>query len=132
MNQYENSYGNIQEIVDLVRKQAELEGQLERLKQTLHEVEESNKEAITKIHKRIENIESEMVLLRASIENIVASVDRVQKTVNDVYTKVGSIDAKQDTTITAQDKFISQLWKAFFSILGVIVAGGTAAIAFLK
>jgi hypothetical protein len=49
-----------------------------------------------------------------------------------VQQHVSTINAKQDTSIAIQGKFITQLWKAFFVLLGILTAVGTTAVALLK
>ena len=119
MNSSENTYATVQEIRQLIQKQQMLEDELNELKSSLSNVQQSNEEAIS----RIESIEKEIAQMSISIDNVVASVDRVQKTINNVYKAVGKIEGKQDKTIEVQENFISQLWKAFFAILALVTTG---------
>ena len=131
-NSKENTFDNVQEIRSLIRKQQLLEEELEQLKRTLDMVERTNKEAIGEINNRIDAVEENLAKLSVSIDNVVSSVERVQKTVNNVYKSVGKIESKQDQTIMIQDKFIAQLWKAFFAILAVVTAGASIIFALVK
>lgn len=121
MNSVEHN--NTQEIRALIERQQKLEEELGLLKTSLRDVEKNNKQAIYNINSRIDKLETELIQLSQSIDNVVSSVGRVQQTVNSVFKTVGKIEGKQDTTILAQEKFISQLWKAFFVVLTIVVTG---------
>ena len=129
---YESTLGSVPEIRGLIERQAELEKELEQLKQSLAGMKKTNEEAMEEVNKRIDGIEEEIVKLSASINLVVASVERVQTTVNSVYKTVGKLDKRSDKTIEVQEAFIGQLWKAFFTILTIVTTGAGVIIALLK
>lgn len=120
------------DFAELIRRQDDLEKELTSLRDMYHEMKKENDRTINRIHKRIDKVEKELTELRATINELKSSIDNVQSSVNIVEKHVTEINVKQDVAITAQDKFIGQLWKAFFALLGVITAAGTAIVAFMK
>ncbi|MEB2276873.1 hypothetical protein C2I27_04250 [Priestia megaterium] len=120
------------DFAELIRRQDDLEKELTSLRNMYHEMKKENDRTINRIHKRIDKVEKELTELRATINELKSSIDNVQSSVNIVEKHVTEINVKQDVAITAQDKFIGQLWKAFFALLGVITAAGAAIVAFMK
>ena len=116
----------------LMRRQDELEQELSRLKELYTDMKEKNTITVTRIHDRIDKLEKELVDLRETLNELKASISLIQTGVTTVQKHVSDINAKQDVAIVAQDKFINQLWKAFFSLLGVITLIGSALVAFIK
>lgn len=123
---------NQHQVEVLIRRQDELERELNRLRDMYKEMKEKNAESLGRVHERIDKLERELADLRATLNELKESVSSVHKTVNAVEKHVSEINVKQDVAITAQDKFISQLWKAFFALLGVITVAGGAVFALLK
>jgi septation ring formation regulator EzrA len=111
----------------LVRRQEELEREINRLRELYKDMKENNSLTIGRVHQRIDELEEEVSDIRQTLNELKASMNLIQSGVNTVQKSVGEINAKQDVAITAQDKFIGQLWRAFFALLGVItVAAGAA------
>lgn len=123
---------NVRDFESLMRRQDNLERELSRLREMYEDMKDKNELSIMRIHDRIDKLEKELADLRATINELKTSVGDVQKTVTSVEKHVTEINVKQDVAITAQDKFISQLWKAFFALLGVITVAGGAIVALLK
>jgi len=96
------------------------------------ELKTSTSEFKGQVNQQIEDIQKELTELRLTLSQIQTSITSVYDTVTSVKVHVAEINVKQDVAITAQDKFISQLWKAFFALLGIITTGGAAAFAFFK
>lgn len=129
----ENETTKFNEEVDaLYRRQDELEKEISHLKQMLSNMKEKHSKQVGIINERIGTLEEEVKDIRETLNELIVSVKLIQTGVDNVQKHVGGIDAKQDITINAQDKFISQLWKAFFALLGFITAAGTTIVAFLK
>lgn len=126
---------NVEVSVDfqaLLRRQDELERELVRLREMYIDMKDKNAVTIGRIHQRIDNLEKELADLRQTLNELKASVHLIQTSVNTVQKHVSDINSKQDVAIVAQDKFISQLWKALFTLLGFITAIGSALVAFIK
>jgi chromosome segregation ATPase len=116
----------------LIHRQDVLEKELNSLREFCHDIKEKNEITINRIHERIDKLEKELVELRETLLEVKASVFLVQLGVNSVEKHVSEINAKQDVAITAQDKFIGQLWKAFFTLLGVVSALGAGIVTIMK
>lgn len=123
---------NHNQVDALIRRQDELEKEIRNLRDMYKEMKEKNDQTVGRIHERIDKLEDELVDLRTTINELKSSVDSVKSTVVSVEKHVSEINVKQDVAITAQDKFIGQLWKAFFALLGVITVAGGAIFALVK
>lgn len=106
----------------IIRRQDELEKELATLRSMYQHMKEMNDVNIVRINERIDQIEEELTNLRVSLNELNTSVQKMNATVNLIY-------AKQDVTISAQDQFIGQLWKAFYILLGVITTASAAILA---
>ena len=120
------------DIESLVRRQDELEREINRLRELLNDMKEYNAQNIGRMNERISELEQEVADVRKMLDELRVSLNLIQNGVNTVQQHVSDINAKQDVAITAQDKFISQLWRAFFALLGVITAAGAGLVALLK
>lgn len=121
-----------EDIVSLMKRQDELEKEINKLRDMYAEMKEKHSAAIDRIHNRIDKLEKELSELRFTINEMKRSVDSVQLTVKAVEKHVSEINVKQDIAIVTQDKFIGQLWKAFFALLGVITLASGAVFTMLK
>lgn len=122
-----------EEVIDiklLIRRQDNLEEEVKYLRSLYSSLADSHKTETSRIYKRISMLERELVDLRATINEMKDSVDSVYSSVVIVEKHVSEINVKQDVAIQAQDKFITQLWKAFFALLGIITAAGAAILTF--
>lgn len=123
---------NVDTIFGLYRRQDELEKELKDLRDMYKEMKERNDQTIGRVHERIDKLEKELADLRATLNELKLSIGLVQVSVDTVKTHVSEINAKTDITLNAQDRFINQLWKAFFALLGVITVAGGAVFALMK
>ena len=122
---------SMEKLASLIIRQDALEKEMSRLKQMIGEIELENRQSVKRVHSRIDGLERDVENIRVSIEKIISSMDLIQATVSNVSEKVGEINAKQDVALHAQDKFISQLWKGFFTLLGTVTAVGGALVGLL-
>ncbi|MBU5262150.1 hypothetical protein [Bacillus atrophaeus] len=120
------------EIESILRRQDKIEEELENLRKMYNLMKEKNKRVIDRVHDRIDKLEKELTELRQTLDELKASVSHIQKGVSNVQQHVSDINSKQDFAIKAQDKFIGQLWKAFFVLLSIISAAVTAIVTLLK
>ncbi|MCY9186620.1 hypothetical protein [Bacillus halotolerans] len=120
------------EIESILRRQDKIEKELENLRKMYDHMKEKNKKVIDRVHDRIDKLEKELTELRQTLDELKASVGHIKDGVTNVQQHVSDINSKQDFAIKAQDKFISQLWKAFFILLGIISAAVTAIVTYLK
>lgn len=120
------------DINELVRRQDQLESELNRLRKLFKSFEDASNDRFDLLTKRIDFLEKELAELRTTINDIKDTIDHVNGSVIRVEKHVSEINVKQDVAITSQDKFISQLWKAFFAVLTLLSAAGTAIFAFGK
>lgn len=146
INQANYESDKSKEVEALSRRQDDLERELRQLKELFQLTGEKNMETFLRVHQRIDKLEQELAELRAALNKLELSVGNVQTTVDlvkedvnkmqanviDVHTNVAEINVKQDVAIQAQDKFIGQLWKAFFALLGVVTAVGASLVALLN
>lgn len=123
---------DLEEVKILIRRQDELEQEIRRLKLSLEDLKDEKKQEIDRVNRRIDRLEDEVAEIRQAIEKIMYSMDMINLTVSGMSEKVGEINSKQDHAITTQEKFIDQLWKAFFAVLGLVTAGVTALIALMR
>ncbi|MCY8577105.1 hypothetical protein MOD24_14745 [Bacillus haynesii] len=120
------------EIANILRRQDKLEGELEKLRKMYDHMKEKNKKDIYRVNDRIDKLEKELAELRETLDELRVSVSHIQSGVSSVQQHVSDINSKQDFAIKAQDKFIGQLWKAFFILLGIISAAASAIVTLLK
>ncbi len=114
----------------LLKRQDQLEKELDDLKKMYSEMKETHIEEIGLVKQRINTLEKEIVEIRETLNELKASNSAIQEDVTFVKSHVKEINTKQDIAIAVHEKFINQLWKAFFALLGIVsvVAGGIAAI----
>ncbi len=110
----------------LLKRQDQLEKELNNLKKMYSEMNEAHVKDIKWMNKRINKLEKEIAEIRETLNELKASNNLIQKDVSFVKKHVSEINTKQDFAIEVHEKFISQLWKAFFALLGIVsvVAGG--------
>lgn len=109
-----------EEVKTLYQRQDELEKEISRLKAMIKQMDKKHEKNIEEANERIDELEKEVKKIRELLNDLQISVKLVQ-------TGVDQINEKQDTTIKIQaefiqlqDQFMSNLWKAFFVLLGVI------------
>lgn len=149
LNQMDESFGmdksNI--VISMIRKQVEMEARIKELKKEMEQefeilkkqigtYSEDNDLKILDILSRLDDQEEELEIYKASLHTLVKNVTDIQqdlgvmnvsllavsKSLETIDNGQKEVSEKQDTSIAIQDKFITNLWKAVFTLIAAITA----------